>query len=332
MTLSDRPESHQLWRSVVPQIAFEHHYLMRAILAISALHLSRLRLQKHDHYAKIAVQQQDAALSRFREKMLSPDEALCDSFFAMSSLIVVYGFESPKASNTLGMFDSHGEHSDGWLPLIRGVNFILQSVWPSIKKGKLAVLLHDHAQAPPSTDLPDLLEEQLVNLEQFSTEVPDNEEDKQACTAATHQLRHCFIRIYNKTSSECEVSLAFLWPVMIPQHFLDMIHDRKPEALVLLAFYCTILHHLNDYWWLSGWGRHIVENIRAELNDSLRDWVDWPSRVVGLPSTSSKSPINGSIHDMNERNLLQANIDDKTQQQVATLLEGLKKAQPESVS
>ena len=330
MTLSDRSESHHLWRVVVPQIAFEHHYLMRGILAISALHLCTLRAEKHDQYARIAVQQQDEALRIFRKKMLDPDEALCDSFFAMSSLIVVYGFESPKASGTLGMFDTKGDRSDEWLPLIRGVNSILFSVWPSIKKGRLSGLLHDHEQAPPSTDLPTLLEQQIVNLEHFSSEVPDNDDDKQACTSAIMMLRQCFIRIYNKTKSECEISLAFLWPVMLPQRFVEMLNERKPDALVILAYYCTILHHLNDYWWLNGWGSHIIGNIKSELAESLQQWVDWPCRVVGLHNSSDNGPLNGSSPGRTQRTRTAAEvrIEEKSQQQVATLVDELQQVQP----
>ena len=282
LTLSDREESHYLWRVVVPQIAFEHEFLVRAILAISALHLSTLRPLVQDHYTHIAVQQQDAALRLFRAVMIKPDESNCDAFFAMSSLIVVYGFESPKASDSLGMFNYKGDHSDEWLPLIRGVNSIIQSVWECVSKGRLTRLLHDHTQSPASTTLPAVLTEHLGLLEDLCSKMVGDQEDSAACKEAVAHLRWCFERMNNKATYECEVSLAFCWPVMIPQHFITILNNLNQEALVILAHYCIILHHLDGYWWMKGWANHLIENIQRQVADGLQPWILFPSNVVNL--------------------------------------------------
>ncbi|KAL9102494.1 MAG: hypothetical protein Q9163_002359 [Psora crenata] len=281
-TLSDRAESHELWRVTVPQLAFHHDFLMRGILAISALHLSHLRPAMHEHFTHIGAQQQDAALRSFRPIMVGMDSTNCDASFAMSSLIVVYGFESPKLSDSLGMFSSHGEHSDEWLPLIRGVNSILQSLWPSVKCGRLSRLLHDEDRHFRHTQLPKVLENQLSNLEQFCENMTGDGIDDAACKDALGQLRRCFERMNDKSPYECEVSLAFVWPVMIPPHFISMLNKRDPKALIILAHYCLILHHLDGYWWMRGWARHILDNIRPELDDSWQNWLRWPSEVVNV--------------------------------------------------
>ncbi len=246
-TLSDRAESHRIWQTTVPQEAFGRAFLMRGILAISALHLSHLRPHMQKHYTNIAAQQQDAALSGFRAIMTKMDQTNCDAFFALSSLIVVYGFESPKASDSLGMFSYNGDDLDEWLPLIRGVNSVIMSVWPWIKDGRLSRLLHDHKEEPAATSLPPVLEEQLLNLERTCGNASGDDDAIAACKTALNQLRDCFVRLNNKLPSECEVSLAFMWPVQLPQYFLDMLNDKRPAALIILAHYCVILHHLDDY-------------------------------------------------------------------------------------
>ena len=323
-TLSDRTESHDLWRDVAPQIAFEHGYLMRGILAISALHLSILRPDQHDRFARVAVRQQDAALGTFRQMMSHPSHTSGDAFFAMSSLIVVYGFESPKTSNSLGMFDARREQSAEWLPLIRGVNLILQSAWPDIKQGRLNRLLHDHAQPPTSTEIPAALAERLVLLERCNSEAHEHDDDKQACLTAINRLRQCFIRLYNKTDYECEVSLAFLWPVVVPQRFIELVFERRPEALVILAYYCTILHHLDHYWWLNGWGRHIIGNIRKELSNDLLEWLEWPARVVGLPLMATSVNGNVSLGDTSARTHEGPKLEGRMEQQITDLNHDIK--------
>ena len=296
-TLSDRPESHQLWRIVAIQVAFQHDFLMRGILAISALHLSHLRPELHDRYLQIAVQQQDSALASFRSLMSNMDESNCDAFFALSSLVVVYGFESPKNSDSLGMFS--GKDADEWLPLIRGVNTVLQTLWPCIKNGRLSSLLHDHKQEPPKKQLPDVLVNQLANLENLCENASDGPAAVDAYRLALANLRACFSRMNNKQPYECEVSITFLWPVIIPQEFLTLLNLRRPEALIILAHYCIILHHLDNYWWMKGWARHIVENIDREIPDDWRYWIQLPKSAITVPekvwtNSTLPDPISGN--------------------------------------
>jgi hypothetical protein len=304
-TLSDRPESHDLWRVNAPQVAFQHDFLMRGILAISALHLSRLKPLRHDHYRQIAIKQQDSALSSFRSimsnmsNMSNMDETNCDAFFALSSLIVVYGFESPKTSDSLGMFSYNGLDSDEWLPLIRGVNSILMSVWPWIKNGRLKGLLHDHQQEPPQKQLPDILNDQLSHLEDLCENASDGPEAVEVYRTALALLRASFVRMNNRPPYECEVSIAFLWPVMVPQEFMTKLNDRRPEALIILAHYCVILHHLDDYWWMRGWATHIVENIERELDNDWLFWIHWPRNVI---TVEQKVLTNGTLPNPISRN------------------------------
>ena len=297
-TLSDRQASHELWRINAPQVAFQHDCLMRGILAISALHLGELKPERKDYYAHLAGRQQDAALSAFRPIMSDTNETNCDAFFGLSSLIVVYGFAAPKASDSLGLFSYSGDDSDEWLPLIRGVNSIILNVWPYVKRGRLSGLLHDHQQEPPQTDLPAVLQEQLLNLEDLCA-VSDGQEAIAAYKQALEALQICFIRMNNRPMYECEVSIAFLWPVMIPQDYISLLNARKPAALIILAYYCIILHHLDYYWWMQGWASHILENIQHELGDDLRSWIQWPISAVGikqnvLTNGNLQNPISGN--------------------------------------
>lgn len=324
-TLSDRQESHSLWQVTAPQEAFRHEFLMRGILAISALHLSHLRPHMSDHYAHIAAQHQDAALSCFRLVMAKMDQSNCDAFFALSSLIVVYGFESPKAADSLGMFTYNGEHSDEWLPLIRGVNSILQTVFPWIKNGRLSGLLHDHDRGPTETGIPAILDDQLKQLESFCNNVKGGEEAIIACRTAVGQLQHCFVRMNNKMPYECEVSLAFLWPVMIPEYFLSMLNQKRPEALIILAHYCVIVHHLDDYWWMRGWAMRIIENIHRELDDEWRYWLQWPTSAINV---KQKILTNGELQNPISGNRVSNNFDTTVDRDLAIRSEQLKDTHP----
>ena len=149
-------------------------------------------------------------------------------------------------------------------------------------------------QEPPKKQLPAVLVNQLANLETLCENASDGPEAVDAYRLALATLRACFVRMNNRVPYECEVSITFLWPVIIPQGYLTLLNMRRPEALIILAHYCIILHHLDDYWWMSGWARHIVDNIDREIPDDWRYWIQWPKSVITVPE---KVWTNGTLPD-----------------------------------
>ena len=326
-TLSDRPESHALWQVTVPQEAFKHPFLMRGILAVSALHLSFLRPERHDYYNQLANRNQDAALGTFRPLMTNMDQSNCDAVLAMSTLVVVYGVESPKASESLGLFEYKGEHSYEWLPLIKGVYSIIMSVYPWIKSGKLSALLHDQDHGLPTTGLSTALDNQLNNLDTLCEQASGGGDAVRMYKGALGSLRECFVRMNNRTPDDCEVSIAFLWPVLIPQEFVERLHAGEPIALIILAHYCVILHHLDSYWWMNGWARHIVRKIDRELDDNMQSWLQWATSVVAV---SEKIITNGAPQNPTQRTRVSNDFDTNIDQSLAIPNEELKLMDPAS--
>ena len=320
-TLSDRQESHALWQVTVPQVAFKQPFLMRGILAISSLHLSFLRPEKQDYYNQLANRNQDAALSIFRPLMANMDPTNSDGFLAMSTLVVVYAFESPKSLQNLGFSHHSGEHSYDWLPLIKGVYTIIMSNYQWIKNGKLSALLHDQDNGPPTTKLPFLLENQLTELDTLCDQASGGEAVVQIYKGALQSLRQCFIKMNSRTVDECEVSIAFLWPVMIPPEFVDNLHAGEPLALVILAHYCVILHHLDSYWWMNGWATYIVRKIDRELEESMRPWLHWVTKIVNV---NEKILTNGNPQNSMQRARLSNDFDPSIDQAIPIADQDLK--------
>lgn len=278
-TLSDRPESQRLWQKAVPQEAFSNQFLMRGILAISALHLSSVRPGKGEYFNIIAEKHQNLALGSFRNAISSISRENCNAFFALSSLVVVYAFASLHPSR--GIATAGTEHIfPESLSLIRGVNSILQTVWPWILAGSLGGLVEDRLEARSCSELPEVMEIQLGQLYSLCGETSLDPDWEDALKHAIAELRSCYAKFYSKRASRCEVSIAFVWPVVLRPTFVASLQALKPEALVVLAFYCVVLHHLDEYWWMEGRGRYILNTICLSLDKEWLDWVRWPRAVV----------------------------------------------------
>ncbi|KAL8778896.1 MAG: hypothetical protein Q9194_001736 [Teloschistes cf. exilis] len=282
-TTSNKKDSHDLWRVTVCKEGLNHEFLMRGILAIAALHLGHLRPDQAHEYQNIAANHQDKALSVFRVNVPNVTESNCHAFFALSSLIVVYGFASPRKPGT-AVFTDESQESEDWLPLIRGVNSVLQQAWPVVENGPLRGLLQPGSFNTTDTRLPRSADMQLRSLAELCKSVSasggGDDEAAEAYVEAVKALRKCYAKIFTRSSVECEVATAFTWPVEVPNKFIEMLRARAPHALIILAHYCVVLHHLNDYWWMSGWAAHLIENIYNELQDPWRDWLLWPSETI----------------------------------------------------
>lgn len=282
-TLSNQPLSHRLWQGAVPREGFQHKFLMHGILAVAALHLCYLKPEKQEGYRRTAAQHQDLALSLFQSVMPIITECNCHAIFALSSLIVVFAFAAPRAQNSLAFTDD-SEEPTGWLSLIRGVRSILISVWPWVKNGSLGGLLPDGIEQPHPRELSESMDNQINKLWRLCEKASGGSDVVEAYRETIDGLRTCYLKMYTKTSTECEVSIAFLWPTMIPQKFVTMLNSRAPEALIILAHYCVILHHLDKYWWKFGWTVHLLDNIYRVLDQSWHSWIEWPISMIVTPA------------------------------------------------
>ena len=278
-TLSDRLESQALWQRNVVHEAFSNEFLLRGILAISALHLSGLKPAKQEYLKLVAERHQNQALLSFRAAIDDIDAESCSAFFAMSSLIVVYAFASMQPSGNVDAAELKLSSLES-LPLIRGVNSILQTVWPRIIRGSLAGLVEDNFELRSISELPEALEERLGRLFDLCGQNDLSSDADYGLKHAIAELRSCYAKFYHKSASNCEVSITFLWPVVVRPAFISALQDLKPEALIVSAFYCVLLHHLNGYWWMNGRGRCLLNTIRQSLDEQWLQWVQWPTAVI----------------------------------------------------
>lgn len=286
-TLSNQEQSHRLWQVAVPHEAFRYDFLMRGILAVAALHLAHLRPERQDEYRQVAIQHQHLALNSFRLIMSKMTQSNCHAFFALSSLIVVFAFASPRATESLP-FTEHSQEPPEWLPLIRGVHSILMSVWPWIKNGNLGGLLQDGIEQLNSQELSEAAEDQFNQLSRLCESALGEPDVLDAYRIAVQELRNCCAKLYAKRPMECEVSIALVWPVVIPQKFITMLNSRRPEALIILAHYCVILNHLDGYWWKRGWTAHLMDNIYRELDEPWHCWIQWPMSMIHMDQCSDR--------------------------------------------
>ena len=81
--------------------------------------------------------------------------------------------------------------------------------------------------------------------------------------------------------SNAEINKILQWPVRVPSRYIDLVEQRRPEALVILSHYAAMIHEAPYYWVLGeGSGRYIIESIGKQLGPFWLEWLAWPFEAL----------------------------------------------------
>ncbi|KAI0469485.1 hypothetical protein F4859DRAFT_505443 [Xylaria cf. heliscus] len=73
---------------------------------------------------------------------------------------------------------------------------------------------------------------------------------------------------------------ATAWPIILPAAFLDLLKQRRPEALVIVARYAVLMHYSRDIWIFGNGGRLLVRSISQYLGTFWAQWLVWPNEEI----------------------------------------------------
>lgn len=275
--------------TIVPEIAFSHPFLLHGLLSITALHRARLQSDPASSLWAEASFHHQSALSLFRLALLNITAENCDACFAFSSFLFVYAWASSGGTGDLFFTDTSGLEEDGapidWFQLLRGAFTLLITFWANMEKGPLSPILKlwEGPEEPPAqTSRED--DAKFSSLIGVWNSSPDNltADEVNALNEALALLRRVYGQLPYFDTRVCAIAATFSWPVQVPDAYVEMVKQRKPEALVLLAHYCLLLNRVNNFWWIQGMSRHLLENIHQNIGVEWEVWIGWPLQDLVL--------------------------------------------------
>jgi hypothetical protein len=273
---SDGNKSRQAFE-VGMSFALNAPFLMHEILAISALHLSTLRPNQKDFYCNQATELQTSALSLFTNLSDSYNTANPVPIFLFSSFLgihVLFDTLLFRPSN----FSVFIERFVEYLRLHRGVSTIAKGTYTLMRETELEVLISrgegGEIKGNECDELMSLVSS--ADLSQASIDV---------CRKAVEHLQWVFdssnVR-NNPTSSEDmgDAGVIFAWPITISQEFIELLRQKRPEALAILGNYAVLLHWRRDLWIFGDGGRFLIESIAKYLGSYWEHWLAFPMSVL----------------------------------------------------
>lgn len=74
------------------------------------------------------------------------------------------------------------------------------------------------------------------------------------------------------------------WPVQLPEEYIVLLNQRRPEALTILAYYGVVLHSYRKAWAIGDAGASLVKTINAQVGSYWSRWLLWPMQIVKCTS------------------------------------------------
>lgn len=281
-TISCGPDTDNVFRIIVPQLAAKFPFLLHGMLACSALHLASSDPPNQRSYMLQAIQHQDQALPAFHLATMHVVTNNCQAILAYAFFLVVYGLSSGNEDDVLFLGNNReaSSSSSNWISLLRNGCSMLCNVWSELTHGPLApfaALWRDNlgVTADPSDPLlVSLLSAISESSEVVACDQRFSDNDIHIYRDAAFKLAEAFefTRRFGATLSVWDALNS--WPMQVLPEYFDLLDQNHPGALLLLARYVILLKPLQAEWFLSGRVTKLMDEIgrRLEGNCSLPIW------------------------------------------------------------
>lgn len=278
-TISHLPILQTVWRIRAPKFGFSSPFVLHGILSLAALHLAYLKPEKHAQYVLQAEFHHNLALQMVSAILPAIDEENAPAVYLFSTITSIISCAKPRQPNDFWVI---GDRDIEWLSLFRGTRWIIASAENTIKSGALAPIFmngsrRSSARNARATDRLTYLDDLRNLLRDHVTDVHELD----VYFGAIEDLSKSFATVEEEGPQNCQTADVFVWLLQISDEYLQLLRQRKPEALVIFSYFCVITHLLESMWWMKGLSIHLIRGIYYFLDEEYRCWLQWPMEQLG---------------------------------------------------
>ncbi|ORY05578.1 hypothetical protein BCR34DRAFT_543868 [Clohesyomyces aquaticus] len=275
--LSDDVDDHHGGITFALHKGLEFPYLMHQMLAYSARHLAFLHPEPLAPYLGLAIALQTRAISLFNAASTQVDESNCVAVLLFSTALGHHLLADTLAKRTPGGLEAFITHYIQCMETQRGIYTIARSAWPLLLETELETVLRASvgftSQIPKGNHCRQLRE--LIEESQGLTDA-----DKEACGVAIHYLQIGFDAILAEKEHSYRHQMIFSWSMLAPPEFVALLAAKRPEALIVLAYYALMLYHGRSMWQVGDAGTFLMNIIVEYLGPEWGRWLQNPRDEV----------------------------------------------------
>lgn len=232
------------------QVAFETPFLMDSLLALSSMHLQVLN-QPYDVDRAISYR-----LRSFAGYRKAIEEARPETFSALvgNSLLM-----TALSSQQFRDKDSKELYIIDWMIVWRGIGLIIHRIGISkFFHSGLAELFRR-----PSIDLESCLSAIPSHLLFMVSSIKPDDPDYAEVETLYSALKYLgSLYAYLQVGIKPTMGLRIItWFTFLPKEFIEMVRQRRPRALVIIAHYAVFLKLIQTVWWMEGVGDRSLSDL-----------------------------------------------------------------------
>lgn len=289
------PEAHRIFQEDIPRLGLRFPYLLHQFLALAAFHIAHIRQQATGEYMTRGSQHQNVAIAGMREALseeMTEDNSVA---LAMTSSILM--------SSTFASHMNNGDRSEApcpltaileIIPLQRGMRLVQKLATQRLASHPLQGFFDSNSETWKKYSFL-AIKGQLEDLRaQLRESIYIHEDEKRMADSGVVTLLDSIDGHPGpKIVTRMELRVAFLWPSMMEEDFLDALRARRPSALTVFLYYCVMLRASEpNCWFLHGWAGRLAETISKLLCYAPWDaLIQWPLGEIYRHSTEEEAQL-----------------------------------------
>ncbi|KAK5663415.1 hypothetical protein OQA88_3844 [Cercophora sp. LCS_1] len=304
------PVTEDIWKITVPELAFAgSQHLADAILAVAALHLRSLTPNDKDlirashAYMAASLAEYSATLTRGIDNTNAETLFLTAALIAFQSTATRVFMKDELALNSLTNPQGGKDRQQtaagcyaipfSWFHSFQGVKAITAASWQYLRASPVVtqvinsqvVLQLDFTSGPETFfgHLLDGMDDELASM------APSPAGSGQDIVLSTRQAYQHAVAVLNWAHKIPHKGAPLAFPATVSRRFIELLEERRPRALAILACFFALLKSMDSVWWLQGMARREVLGVVSLFNsdffgpDAYRDWwphLEWAMRIA----------------------------------------------------
>lgn len=284
-TFHNDPNIKTLWRINVPQLAFNFDFVMRGVLALSAVHLAYFKPQKREFFMRQSQMHHQIGLRQATAILPHVNAETCTAIYIFTAMTCFHTLAGGSRGTEQGEFLVVNDTGLAeWLTLFRGTRSIVEPWADTLREGVLGTMFINGGRRSLMRNSVTEAAEETAHLDDLERQISSTLSKKELLPIyqqAIDELRKTYNFIYAQTPQMCESSDVFIWLFQVAEEYLMLLRERTQEAMAVFAHFCVVPKRLEANWWIGGWSTQLISNLYPHLDEEHRLWIRWPIEEIG---------------------------------------------------
>ncbi|KAJ5296714.1 uncharacterized protein N7443_007607 [Penicillium atrosanguineum] len=274
------------WQTGLPQIATNHDFVMSGLLAVGALHVASLEVEKSSSWLEIALTYQNQAIGGLGHNLSCNPQNL-EATFACSILVLIFVTGYPCVCK-----DGHSDDPLHEILMIRsflgGCSILIDKLkeYHPGEKASMHQWIHRSSESEeylstnrskvnrvssPCEDEPKLMNatrSAKIKVQDFQAVIDQSHPPQRDICQKTYEL---LVEVFDRWPAG-NGNLG--WPLEVSDAFIEMVRQGDWLARILLMFHGLAMHLSSRKWFAHGSGRRLILGTLRHVEDIPPEWVD----------------------------------------------------------